>query len=130
MAFAPRGAIPVNQAHRMPGQGFGVFFGICDGRGAAHKLRGRAIVRANSHQTPQYIGDMRAKDAPVSVYFVEHHIAQVLKKTRPAWVVGQHALVQHIGIAQNHPSLFAQCFALVGRRVSIVSAQRKFQLFV
>ena len=114
----------------MPGQGFGVFFGICDGRGAAHKLRGRAIVRANSHQTPQYIGDMRAKDPSVSVYFVEYYIAQVLKKTRPARVVGQHALMQHIGIAQDHLSLFAQCFALVGRRISVISAQSKFQLCV
>ena len=50
---------------------------------------------------------MRAKNAAVSVHFIDHHQAETLEKRLPNGVVGQNALVQHILAAQQLQELAA-----------------------
>ena len=45
---------------------------------------------------------MRAEHAAVGVQFVDHHVAQVLEELRPFGVVGQNALMQHVGIRYHN----------------------------
>jgi hypothetical protein len=41
---------------------------------------------------------MAAEDAAVDMQLVDHHVAQVGKERRPAGVVGQDTLVQHVRV--------------------------------
>ena len=62
---------------------------------------------------------MRAEHAAVGVQFVDHHVAQVLEELRPFGVVGQNALMQHVGIRYHDVAARAHRLARVARRIAI-----------
>ena len=44
---------------------------------------------------------MRTEHAAVAVYLVDDDVAQVLEELRPFRVMRQHALMQHVGVADD-----------------------------
>ncbi len=48
-----------------------------------------------------HVGDVRAEHAAVCVHLVDDHVFQVLEELRPLGVVGEDALVQHVGIGDD-----------------------------
>ena len=48
---------------------------------------------------------MRAEHAAVGVHFVNHDVTQTIEELRPARVMRQNALVQHIGVGNHNISV-------------------------
>src|SRR5574341_2009693 len=72
-----------------------------DGGRAEDKLWFRAVKCANSFQSSHDISQMRAKNSPIMVDFVNHHKFQILKNPVPSCVKGQNPGMQHIRIGDN-----------------------------
>ncbi len=67
--------------------------GIGQGGRAEQELRRRAVQRTDALQPPEQAGHVRAKDPPVDVRLVEHHVAQVPKELSPARVLREDGAV-------------------------------------
>ena len=63
---------------------------------------------------------MGAVDPAVAVHLVHHHVAQVLEQLHPLGVVGQDALVEHVGVGDHDVGAGADGLAGVLRGVAVV----------
>ena len=118
--FARRRAIIVYQFHGPLQHGFRQFLRVGDGRGAADKRGICAIKRADALQTAQQIGQVGTKNPPVGMDFINDDEFEIFKELHPMRMVGQNALVQHIGIGHHHMPGQAHGGARRRGRVSIV----------
>ncbi len=84
--------------HLVADQGFEMLLRVADRCRCQHELRVAAVVGADAPQTAQQLRDVRAKYTAIDVRFVDHHDAQMLQHAPPAFVIGQDADMQHIGI--------------------------------
>ena len=83
---------------------------------------------AHPAQPSQHVRHVPAEDAPVSVEFVEHDVAQVAEEPRPAGVVGEDAGVKHVGVGDQQAGLAADSRAVRGGGVAVVGAHRDWRL--
>ena len=102
--------------------------GIRDRRRAENKPGIRAIKTTHPAQPPDHIGHMGAEHAPIGVHLVDDHIFEIFEKLRPFGVMGQNALVQHVGIGNHDVTVHTHRLAGVPRRVAIegVSSNTQF----
>ena len=120
VAFPGRCAVFVDEQHFPAGHGLRQFPGIANGGGTADENRIGAVKPANALQAADDVGQVGAENAPVSVNFVNDHIAQVFKELYPLGVMGQNALMQHVGVGHHHVSRLANGRACGGGGVPVV----------
>ena len=79
----------------------------------------RAVELAYAPEPPYHVGKIRAEHAPVGVYLVYHHVAEVLKQLYPLGVVRQYARVQHVRVGHDYVPGLAYRLARRNRRVAV-----------
>ena len=65
-------------------------------------------------------GHVRAEHPPIGVGFVDDDVAQPPEEPRPPGVIGQHPVMEHVRVAQDHVSVFTDPAALTGVGVPVV----------
>ena len=120
VALAPRRAAAVDEGHRLARERLGQLLRVADGGRRAQELRVGAVEPAQAPQAPEDVGHVGAVHAAMAVQLVHHHVAEVLEKLHPLGVVGQDALVQHVGVGDDHVGAGADGLAGVAGRVPVV----------
>ena len=113
-------AVVVHHVDGPPGEGFSQLLRVSDGRGAEDELGPTAVKRTQAQQTPQDIGQVRAKHAAVGMNFVNDDIAQVFEQLDPLGMVGQDAGMQHVRIGHHDMPCLADGAAGSTGGISIV----------
>ena len=85
---------------------------------------------ADTHQPTDHVCHVGPKHAAVGVQFVQHDIAQATEKARPAWVMRQNALMQHVRVRQDNAAFFPKPAPHVGRGVAVICAQYELEFRV
>ena len=98
MLFTLWSAAVLDQLEFFPRQPFGQFSGVGDRCRRTDKPRLAAVKPADSLQAPEQVGQMAPEDTSVRMQFVDDHILEVLEDTGPLGVMGQDALVEHVGV--------------------------------
>jgi len=93
---------------------------VRDGGRAADELGLASIKLRDAPQATQHVREMAAKNAAIGVEFVDDDVTQIFEKSSPARVVRKNAGVQHVRIAQDDVTFFADGFARVAGCVAIV----------
>src|SRR6185437_7097190 len=62
---------------------------------------GDRVVRGDTAEPAQDLGDVRAEDAAVAVALVDDHDTQAAEEAAPPGVAWQHRAVQHVRIGQQ-----------------------------
>ena len=78
-------------------------------------------------EAAQDIGHVRAEDAPVRVYLVQNDVTQPAPEVCPAGVVGQDAVVQHIGVGNEQPRGATNAAPGADRCIPVVHARAIWQ---
>ena len=81
LLIAVRAAVVVDKFHRRFDQPLSMFAWVGDRGGRQNKRRLTAIERTNTPQPPQHIRHVAAENSSICVHLVDHHIAQVAKKS-------------------------------------------------
>ena len=113
----------VDDAERPAGQRLRQVAGIPDRRRAADDPRGRAVVRAEAHETAQDVRDVAAEDAAVRVRLVDDDEAELLEQLEPLRVVRQDRRVKHVRVRHHDLARLADEAADRRRRVPVVDAR-------
>ena len=119
--LAPRRAASVDERHLAARHPLGQLLGVADGGRAAEELRVGPVEAAEPLQPPEDVGHVRAVDPAVAVDLVHDHVAQVLEQLHPLGVVGQDALVEHVGVRDHDVGASPDRLARVLRRVAVIS---------
>jgi hypothetical protein len=127
MAFALRGAAPVDDPERATPEGLREPAGVADRGGAAHDARRRAVVSADAHEAPQDVGDVAAEDAPVRVRLVDDEVTELLEELEPLGVVRQDGRAEHVRVGDDHLAGLAHDRADGRRRIAVVDGRREVQ---
>ena len=99
---------------------------VADGRARRDHLRRRAVVTRQTQQAAQDIGDVRPHHPPVGVKLVHHNELHISQKARPGGVVGQDAVVEHVGIGEDARRTLAHLAPFGGGRVAVVGGDEPF----
>ena len=86
---------------------------IGDRRAGHDDPRLRAVGGCDPPQPAQHVGDVRAEDAAIDVRLVDDDPREVGEEVGPLAVVRQHALVEHVGVAEHEVAALAD---LLGAR--------------
>jgi len=79
-------------------------------------------------QAAHDVGEVRPKDAAISVQLVDHDVLQVRKEPRPARVMRHDARVQHVRIGEQNPSALPRSPACIVRGVAIICDRPDVQI--
>lgn len=127
---AARGRVLGHRVHRQPGQPLGGVARVTGGgrgqhedRGPGYAVDGGRVPGGLAAQPAQYVRHVRAEHAPVGVALVDHHEREPAQERPPVAVSGQDAVVQHVGVGQYEPGVFADPLALGARGVAVVAGR-------
>src|SRR5580658_9840568 len=118
--FARGSAVGIKHLHFFFEQAPRQFAGIRYRCRTTNEPRIAAIEVRNAPQPSQHIAEMAAKHSTVGVEFIDHDVAKIFKKPRPARVMRQDASMQHIRICKDHMALLSDSSAGVGGRIAII----------
>ena len=110
----------VDDLERCADEPFGEVLRVGDRRRGEDEARVRPVGAAEPPQPPHDLSHVAAEDSAVDVRLVEDHVPQLVQELSPAFVAGQDADVQHVGIAQQDGRGPPEQRTLVLRRVSVV----------
>ena len=119
MLLPPRRAVIVDKDDLLLNELFEKLLRIGDRGRAADELGGRPVERRNAFQTPDEVGQMAPENAPVRVDLVDNDVLQVLEQLDPLRVMGQDALMEHVGIRHDDVPHESDGLPRRNRRVSV-----------
>ena len=119
-AFALRGAVVVDEAHRRAEHRRRELGRVPDG-GAGEAERGiAAVVRAHAPEPTEHVGEVTAEDAARRVQLVDHDVPQPHQERGPPLMEREDALMDHLRVGQHHRGVLAGPGAVVGWGVTVV----------
>ena len=119
-ALGLRRAVVVDRGDRLPAQRVGELGRVADRRAREAERRARPVVRAHPLEPAQHVRDVAAEDPAQRVQLVDHDEPQPHEERRPAPVVREDPLVQHLGVGEHDVRVLAGPGPVVGRRVAVV----------
>ena len=96
--------------------------GFPDGGRGEHERRVAAVHRRETGKSSQHVGDVRAEDPSEHVQLVDHDETETSQEGRPLAMVGQKAVVEHLGIGQQHVGPVAYPGPLLRRGIAVIGA--------
>ena len=93
--------------------------GFTGGRGGEHERRVAAVARGDTAQTSDDAGRVGAEHAAIDMALVDDHEAQRAPEDRPAFVSGQHRVVEQIRVGQDDAGVVADPASLVRGSVTV-----------
>jgi hypothetical protein len=69
---------------------------------------------------------MAAKNSPIIVEFINHHVFEIFEKFYPFSMMGQNSRMEHIWIGDDNVALTANCFSGILGSVSIIGKNFDF----
>ncbi len=113
-------AVVVDRAHRPAAQRRRELGRVADRRTREAERRAGPVVRAHPLEPAQHVRDVAAEDAAQRVQLVDDHELQAHEERRPASVVGEDRLVQHLRVRQHDVGVLAGPGPIVRGRVAVV----------
>ena len=102
------------------GQALGQLDRVGDRRRGQQEARLGSVGGGDPAQSPQHVGDVRAKHAAIDVGLVDDDDGQVREQLAPGGVVGEDPDVEHVGVGEDQVGAPSDLRARLARRVAVV----------
>lgn len=96
-----------------------MFAGVTNRGRGANEGWASAVKGCDAFETRDDVRHVGAKNAAIGMHFVEHDVAQPLKKSGPLRVVRKNARMHHVGVAENDAPLLAGFLSRVSWRIAV-----------